>query len=97
MKAAGGTVIQVRQKVGHLDISARSDTGWCNELRERYLNRSRVVCEVCGGRAVPVEEVLPRPTRTHCGPCAKRRRELNDERDLWMEAAEVWLPEWPTL
>jgi hypothetical protein len=49
IEAAGGEVTQVRQKIGHLDISARCKTGWLDELRDRYVNRSRVVCEVCGG------------------------------------------------
>jgi hypothetical protein len=93
IEAAGGEVTQVRQKIGHLDISARCKTGWLEELRDRYVNRSRVLCEVCGGRALPVEEQLPRPTRTHCNRCAERWAELGDERQLWMEESGVWLPE----
>lgn len=97
VEAADGEVIQVRQKLGYLDISARSKTGWMTDLRDRYVNRSRVVCEVCGDPSIPVEELLPRPTRTHCETCAERWSVLRDERKLWMEAAGVWLPEWPTL
>ena len=97
VEAAGGEVTKVKQKFGHLHISARSETGWMVDLLDRYLNASRVVCEVCGGPAVPAEEVLPRPTRTQCDRCAERWAELRSERELWMEAAGVWLPEWPSL
>lgn len=97
VEANGGEVTQVRQKVGFLDISARGPAGWLEDVRNRYIARSRTVCEVCGNDAVPVDEVVPRPTRTHCDRCAKRWDELGDERALWMEAARVWLPKWSSL
>ena len=95
----GAEIYDVRQKIAYLRISidVRKEHGGREEssrLQEQYRLRSSRICEVCGGPAVPVEERIPRPTRTHCDDCHERYMELPDERSLWMERAGVWLPEW---
>lgn len=95
VEARGCVVERVRQKLCLLDVLARQ-IGGAEEslaLRDRFLERSRYVCEVCGGPAPAA--VMPRDTRTHCSTCASRWQELGwGERALWMEHAGVWLPEW---
>lgn len=94
-EARNSVVYGVEQKFGTLRVTARGPSGWLTELEARCEAASAITCEVCGGPATTSRG----PTiRTHCQDCAQRWRDLHwDERELWMEAAGIWLPEWPTL
>ena len=92
----GATVYKIRQKACYLDVLVlmTGNRQVTQEIRQRYRQRSARICKVCGGPAVPVEQRIPRPTRTHCGRCEQRWKELGEKRALWMEHARIWLPEW---